>query len=130
MSLLFYKTSSPTHINDSQISPFVNRGKLLTTRLLSRAYQITKLPSTLARFYGRHHDLVDPYTTWLLPESILIFATDTPGAEIFLFLFTLFAAGGLQCGGRKTSPRTSTIEQFIFYVWPFEISVNILRNQK
>ena len=32
--------------------------------------------------------------------------------------------------GRKTSPRTSTIVQFIFYFWSFEISVNILRNQK
>ena len=36
----------------------------------------------------------------------------------------------MQCGGRKTSPRTSTIVQFIFYFWSFEISVNILRNQK
>ena len=35
-----------------------------------------------------------------------------------------------QCGGRKTSPRTSTIVQFIFYFWSFEISENILRNQK
>ena len=34
------------------------------------------------------------------------------------------------CGGRKTSPRTSIIVQFIFYFWSFEISVNILRNQK
>ena len=33
------------------------------------------------------------------------------------------------CGGRKTSSRTSTIVQFIFYFWSFEI-VNILRNQK
>ena len=36
----------------------------------------------------------------------------------------------LPCGDRKTSPRTSTIVQFIFYFWSFEISVNILRNQK
>ena len=34
------------------------------------------------------------------------------------------------CGGRKTSTRTSTIVQFIFYFWSFEISVNSLRNQK
>ena len=32
--------------------------------------------------------------------------------------------------GRKASPRTSTIVQFIFYFRSFEISVNILRNQK
>ena len=40
------------------------------------------------------------------------------------------AAGAVLCGGRKTSPRTSTIVQFLFYFWPFQISVNILRNQK
>ena len=28
------------------------------------------------------------------------------------------------------SPRTSTIVQFIFYLWSFEISVNFLRNRK
>ena len=34
------------------------------------------------------------------------------------------------CKSRKTSPRTSTIVHFIFYFGSFEISVNILRNQK
>ena len=51
----------------------------------------------------------------------------------YLFLFILVAvtaAGFVQCGGRKTSPRTSTIVQFVLYIWSFEISVNILRNQK
>ena len=48
----------------------------------------------------------------------------------FWFLFAFTAAGVVPCGGRKTSPRTSTIVQFIFYFWSFEISVNILRNQK
>ena len=47
-----------------------------------------------------------------------------------LFLFAFAAATVVQCGGRKTSPRTSTIVQFIFYFWSFEISVNVLRNQK
>ena len=50
--------------------------------------------------------------------------------RIFSLLFAFTAAGVVQCGGRKTSPRTSTIVQFIFYFWSFEISVNILRNQK
>ena len=45
-------------------------------------------------------------------------------------LFTFTAAGVVQCGGRKTSPRTSTIVQFIFHFWSFEISERILRNQK
>ena len=48
----------------------------------------------------------------------------------FLFLFAFTAAGVVPCGGHKTSPRTSTIVQFIIYFWSFEISVNILRNQK
>ena len=48
----------------------------------------------------------------------------------FLFLFAFTAAGVVPCGGRKTFPRTSTIVQFVFYFWSFEISVNILRNQK
>ena len=36
---------------------------------------------------------------------------------IFLFLFAFTADGVKQCGGSKTSPRTSTIVQFIFYFW-------------
>ena len=33
----------------------------------------------------------------------------------FWFLFAFIEAGVVQCGGRKTSSRTSTIVQFIFY---------------
>ena len=33
-------------------------------------------------------------------------------------------------GSPKKWPRTSTIVQFIFYFWSFEISRNIPRNQK
>ena len=36
----------------------------------------------------------------------------------FWFLFDFTAAGVVQCGGRKTSPRASTILQFIFYLGP------------
>ena len=48
----------------------------------------------------------------------------------YTVIFAFTAAGVVPCGGRKTSPRTSTIVQFIFYFWSFEISVNILRNRK
>ena len=34
------------------------------------------------------------------------------------------------CGSSKKRPRKSSIVQFIFYFWSFEISRNILRNQK
>ena len=49
--------------------------------------------------------------------------------HIFVFLFAFTAAGVVQCGGHKTSPRTSTIVQFTFRFWFFEISEHILRNQ-
>ena len=48
----------------------------------------------------------------------------------FCILFDFTAAGVVPCGGRKTSPRTSTIVQFIFHFWSFENSERILRNQK
>ena len=40
----------------------VDRGKLLTSKLLSQGYRREKFVSTLKKFYGRHHDLVDPYS--------------------------------------------------------------------
>ena len=40
----------------------VDRGKLLTSKLLSQGYCRAKLLSTLKKFYVRHHDLVDPYS--------------------------------------------------------------------
>ena len=50
--------------------------------------------------------------------------------ELFCILFAFTAAGVVQCGGRKTSLLTSTIVQFIFHFWSFEVSERILRNQK
>ena len=49
---------------------------------------------------------------------------------IFIISFVVTAAGVVPCGSPKKRPRTSSIVQFIFYVWSFEISRNILRNQK
>ena len=49
---------------------------------------------------------------------------------IIKFLFVVTAAGVVPCGIPKKRPRTSSIVQFIFYFWSFEISRNILRNQK
>ena len=47
-----------------------------------------------------------------------------------LIFQTKYTAGVVPCGGRKTSPRTSTIVQFVFHFWSFENSERILRNQK
>ena len=42
-------------------------------------------------------------------------------------LFVVTAAGVVPCGSPKKRPRTSSIVQFMFYFWSFEISRNILR---
>ena len=47
-----------------------------------------------------------------------------------IFLFAITAAGVVPCGGRKKSPRTSSIVQIKFSFWSFEISEGILGDQK
>ena len=39
------------------------------------------------------------------------------------YIFDFTAAGVVPCGGRKTSPRTSTIVQFIFYFGPLRSAI-------
>ena len=51
------------------------------------------------------------------------------GTNIYI-LFVATAAGVVLCGSPKMRPRTSSIVQFISFFWSFEISENILRNQK
>ena len=40
---------------------FLDRGLLLTRKLLNQEFQMVKLKSSLRKFYGRHHELVDRY---------------------------------------------------------------------
>jgi hypothetical protein len=40
---------------------FLDRGLLLTRKLLNQGFLLVKLKSLLRKFYGRHHDLVDHY---------------------------------------------------------------------
>ena len=48
----------------------------------------------------------------------------------FHILFVVTAAAVVLFGSPKKQPRSSPIVQFIFFVWSFEISGNIQRNQK
>ena len=55
---------------------FVNKGVLLSNKLLGQGYESIKLISVLEKFYGRHHDLVEHYNVSvstimsdLLPKS-------------------------------------------------------------
>ena len=40
---------------------FLDRGLLLTRKLLNQGFLLVKLKSSHRKFYGRHHDLVDRY---------------------------------------------------------------------
>jgi hypothetical protein len=40
---------------------FLDRGLLLTWKLLNQWFLLVKLKSSLRKFYGQHHDLVDRY---------------------------------------------------------------------
>ena len=62
----------------SNYQDFKERGKVLTTKLLSQGYQKTKLVATLKKFYGRHHNLVDPYNVAVSRIVSDVFASDAP----------------------------------------------------
>ena len=53
---------------------FMERGKVLTTKLLSQGYQKTKLVGTLKKFYG----LVNPYNVAVSRIVSDLFASDAP----------------------------------------------------
>ena len=62
----------------SNYQDFMERGKVLTTRLLSQGYKKTKLVPTLKTFYGRHHDLVNPYNVSVSRIVFDVSANDEP----------------------------------------------------
>ena len=59
--------------------------------------------------------LVPPSFLWMFSLLLKDLISD--------FIFDFTAAGVLPCGGRKTSPRTSTIVQFIFYFGPLRSTI-------
>ena len=56
----------------------MERAKVLTTKLLSQGYQKTELVATLKKYYGRHHDLVNPYNVAVSRIVSDVFANDDP----------------------------------------------------
>ena len=56
-------------------------------------------------------------------SSLNVF-TASKGSNLYI-LFAITAAGVVPCGGRKKSPRTSSIVQIIFLFRSFEISKDI-----
>jgi hypothetical protein len=53
--LIWYSRACDSHQN------FLDIGLLLTRKLLNQGFLLVKLKSSLRKFYGRHHDLVDRY---------------------------------------------------------------------
>ena len=62
----------------SNYQDFMELGNVLTTKLLSQGYQKPKLVATLKKFYGRHHDLVNPYNVAVSRIVFDVFASDAP----------------------------------------------------
>ena len=56
----------------------MERGKVLTTKLLGQGYQKAKLAATLKKFYGRHQDLVNPYNVAVSRIVSDVFAKKEP----------------------------------------------------
>ena len=62
----------------SNYQDIMERGKVLTTRLLSQGYQKTKVVAILKKLYGRHHDLVNTYNVAVSRIVSDVFANDEP----------------------------------------------------
>ena len=45
----------------AEITDFIHRALLLKKKLTKQGYVATRLRSSLQKFYGRHHELVDKY---------------------------------------------------------------------
>ena len=61
---------------------------------------------------------IEQYSPYYLPLNVF---TASKGSNLYI-LFAITAAGVVPCGGRKKSPRTSSIVQIIFLFRSFEIS--------
>ena len=65
----------------------------------------------------------------IMPVPSLINMPVALNGSLFLFVLAMPEAGVVRCGGRKTSPHTSSIVQIIFSFWFFEVSEGILMNR-
>ena len=54
---------------------FLDRGLLLTRKLLNQGFLLVKLKSSLRKFYGHHHDLVDRYSIFFIFVSLYVYIT-------------------------------------------------------
>ena len=74
----------------SNYQDFMERGKVLTTRLLSQGYQKSKLVATLKKFFWRHHDLVNPYNVAVSRIVSDVFANAEPKSRTYTSTYISF----------------------------------------
>jgi hypothetical protein len=64
-----------SHERGKDREDFIDRGLLLTRKLLNQGFLLFKLKSSLRRFYGCHRDLVDRYEISVSQMTTDIFST-------------------------------------------------------
>ena len=88
---------------------------------VSLAFILTVNSGSLKRiYYSKLYSLV---------HTLLLNVFSALKGTNFNISFAVTAAGVVLCGSPKKQPRTSSIVQFIFFLWSIEIGGNILRNQ-
>ena len=93
---------------------FLDRGLLLTRKLLNRGFLLVKLKLSLRKFYRRHHDLVNPYgiSVSQMTTDMFHFSLALPGhfliCDLGLVLIDLFMC----MSGR------SLFVLLYFFFWP------------
>ena len=97
------------------------------------------LRSNISSFYfsGFHCQFIQGHRRGLIIQNrsvwptlfLLNVFTALKGTHLYIFI-CCHCSCLVPCGSPKKRPHTSPIVQFIFYFWSFEISRNILRNQK
>ena len=67
---------------------FLDRGLLLTRKLLNQGFLLFRLKSSLRKFYGRHHDLVDCYRIYVSQMTTNMFhlSQSIPGPFLVHYL--------------------------------------------
>ena len=98
------------------------------TSSLNSKLQFIFLALFASSFRVTEEDLLSETAVW---PTLFLFNVSTVLKETHDYiLFVVSAAGVVPCDSPRKRARTSSIVQFIFDFWFFEISRNILRNQK
>ena len=89
--------------------------------LVAYSHLLRRLNTCIDCFNVECKPEIAQYSPYYLPLNVF---TASKGSNLYI-LFAITAAGVVPCGGRKKSPRTSSIVQIIFLFRSFEISKDI-----